>query len=55
MAVKFQIAEPFEPLFQPARYKVFYGGRGGAKSWAFARACQVTEKKIIMAYCIISR
>ncbi len=28
----------FQPLFKPARYKVFYGGRGGAKSWAFARA-----------------
>jgi phage terminase large subunit len=26
------------PLFQPARYKVLYGGRGGAKSWSIARA-----------------
>lgn len=25
-------------LFRPARYKVAYGGRGGAKSWGFARA-----------------
>lgn len=25
-------------LFRPARYKVAYGGRGGAKSWAYARA-----------------
>lgn len=25
-------------LFQHARYKVAHGGRGGAKSWAFARA-----------------
>lgn len=25
-------------LFQPKRYKVAYGGRGGAKSWGFARA-----------------
>src|SRR5215831_6175534 len=25
-------------LFEPARYKVAYGGRGGAKSWSFARA-----------------
>jgi len=25
-------------LFQPARYKVLYGGRGGAKSWGVARA-----------------
>lgn len=25
-------------LFQPSRYKVLYGGRGGAKSWNIARA-----------------
>jgi phage terminase large subunit len=25
-------------LFDPARYKVLYGGRGGAKSWGIARA-----------------
>jgi phage terminase large subunit len=25
-------------LFQPSRYKVLYGGRGGAKSWGAARA-----------------
>ena len=25
-------------LFEPARYKVAHGGRGGAKSWGFARA-----------------
>ena len=28
-------------LFQPYRYKVAYGGRGGAKSWGFARALLV--------------
>src|SRR5215207_8140571 len=27
-----------EGLFQPARYKVCYGGRGAARSWTFARA-----------------
>lgn len=26
-----------EPLFQPRRYKVLYGGRGGSKSWTVAR------------------
>lgn len=26
------------PLWTPSRYKVFYGGRGGAKSWSIARA-----------------
>src|SRR5215831_794817 len=25
-----------EPLFQPARYKILYGGRGGGKSWGIA-------------------
>lgn len=25
-------------LFEPHRYKIAYGGRGGAKSWGFARA-----------------
>jgi phage terminase large subunit len=30
--------EKLEPLFLPARYKVLYGGRGGAKSWGVARA-----------------
>lgn len=28
----------FQSLFEPHRYKVFYGGRGGAKSWSIARA-----------------
>lgn len=28
----------FEGLFRPCRYKVFHGGRGGAKSWGIARA-----------------
>lgn len=38
--IKLEIAVPekFEPLFFSNRYKVFYGGRGGAKSWSFARA-----------------
>ncbi len=36
--VKVQIAKPFKSLFQPARYKVFYGGRGAGKSWVFAQA-----------------
>ncbi|MFM0044112.1 PBSX family phage terminase large subunit [Paraburkholderia sediminicola] len=30
-------AEKFAPLLKPARYKIFYGGRGGAKSWIIAR------------------
>lgn len=31
-----EIPEAFEGLFEPWRYKVFYGGRGGAKSQTFA-------------------
>ena len=34
---KVDIPGKFQALIQPARYKVFYGGRGGAKSWAVAR------------------
>lgn len=30
--------ERLEFLFRPARYKVLYGGRGGAKSWGISRA-----------------
>lgn len=35
-------------LFKPARYKVAYGGRGGAKSWGYARALlvQAAEKPL---------
>jgi phage terminase large subunit len=32
------IPEKLDFLFEPYRYKVAYGGRGGAKSWGFARA-----------------
>jgi phage terminase large subunit len=37
-----------EFLFKPARYKVAYGGRGGTKSWGFARALliQAAERKL---------
>lgn len=30
--------EKLHILFEPARYKILYGGRGGAKSWGVARA-----------------
>jgi len=37
-----------EFLFRPKRYKVTYGGRGGAKSWGFARALliQAAQRKL---------
>lgn len=33
-----QFPRKLEILFKPKRYKVLYGGRGGAKSWGVARA-----------------
>jgi phage terminase large subunit len=36
--VEAEFPEKLQFLFQPARYKVAYGGRGGAKSWSIARA-----------------
>ena len=33
-----QFPSKLQPLFQAARYKVAYGGRGSAKSWSYARA-----------------
>jgi phage terminase large subunit len=33
-----QFPDKLQFLFKPQRYKVAYGGRGGAKSWGFARA-----------------
>lgn len=52
--VEIEWARPFLPLIQEqARYKVFYGGRGGAKSWAFARALLVMglQRKLRVLCC----
>ena len=39
-------------LFKPARYKVLWGGRGGAKSWGIARALLITgSSKPIRVLC----
>lgn len=38
--------EPLEPLFRPQRYKVATGGRGGAKSWSYARALLLMGQQI---------
>lgn len=35
---EWQFPEKLSILFEPGRYKVAHGGRGGAKSWGFARA-----------------
>jgi phage terminase large subunit len=37
-SAKIEFPEKLECLFRPGRYKVLYGGRGGAKSWGIARA-----------------
>ncbi len=36
-----QIPSAFAELFTPARYKIYYGGRGSGKSWAVARALPI--------------
>src|SRR5688572_19497169 len=36
--IEWEFPEKLGFLFQPYRYKVCHGGRGGAKSWGFARA-----------------
>lgn len=41
MKINISIPDAFQELFKPMRYKVFYGGRGGAKSHAVARALLV--------------
>ena len=43
-----EFPEKLQFLFQPSRYKVAWGGRGGAKSWGFARALliQGVQKKL---------
>ncbi|MGH7864219.1 MAG: PBSX family phage terminase large subunit [Candidatus Binataceae bacterium] len=37
-----EIPEAFAALFEPKRYKVYHGGRGGAKSWNFGRTLLIT-------------
>ena len=48
-----QFPAKLECLFKPARYKVLYGGRGGAKSWGIARALVLiaasSKKRILCA------
>ena len=38
MTTEIQFPKKLRFLFEPHRFKVAYGGRGGAKSWGFARA-----------------
>lgn len=45
---EWEFPDKLEFLFESHRYKVAYGGRGGAKSWGFARALliQAWQKRI---------
>ena len=38
IALHLTLPEKLAPLYEPRRYKVMHGGRGGGKSWAVARA-----------------
>ena len=33
-----KLPSKFQGLFKPARYKIYFGGRGGSKSWTIATA-----------------
>ena len=49
----FQFPESLAGLFQPARVKCCYGGRGGAKSWNFARALELEgAEKPLRVLCV---
>ena len=39
--MKIQLPEKFEAMFRPKRVKVFYGGRGGAKTESFAAVAAI--------------
>ena len=51
--INIQIPEAFQELFNPWRYKIFYGGRGSAKSHSFARAlvARAMESPITILCC----
>lgn len=44
MSIDLSLPRAFRPLFEPKRYKVYYGGRGAAKSQSYATAL------LLMAY-----
>ena len=45
MLVRIQTSESFQALELKKRYKVFFGGRGGAKSWAIAQELILTASR----------
>ena len=44
--VRVEFPAKLRGLWQPKRFKVMYGGRGGAKSWSVAMALLATEHAI---------
>ncbi len=53
MTHEVEIARPFREILNPARYKVFYGGRGSGKSWTIGKVlvsrAAFEKKKILCA------
>ena len=50
--VKAEFPRKLQPLFEPARYKVFHSGRDAGKSWGFARALLIQgSQKPIRVLC----
>jgi phage terminase large subunit len=45
LSLKAKFPEKLQPLFEPHRYKIVHGGRGGAKSWGAARALLIEGVK----------
>lgn len=45
MLARLELPDYAAALFQPKRYKVLHGGRGGGKSWAVARALLIQGAK----------
>src|ERR1700761_6569212 len=51
-SISIEFPECHRPLFEPRRYKVLYGGRGGMKSWDIARALLIIgRQRVIRVLC----
>ncbi len=48
--IKAEFPDKLQCLFKPSRYKILYGGRGGAKSWGVARALLILGAKKQMRF-----
>jgi phage terminase large subunit len=52
MSPLFDPTHPISDLLKPFRYKIFYGGRGGLKSWGFAEALiRIADEACIRVLC----